>query len=183
MEEEDVRKRSELASTDLPITDDSEQSCDLLPANGRLLGVDFGTVRIGLAMCDESQNWVTPLDTYSRRNERLDGAHFANLSKAESLVGIVVGLPIHCDGKESQKSHEVRKFCHWLRGVTNLPIAHYDERFTTAEARRLLGERTLSAKAKKQKLDGVAAYLILSHYLESNRNSPSPAGGLDDAPE
>ncbi|GAB5405078.1 MAG: Holliday junction resolvase RuvX [Aureliella sp.] len=168
---------------DSPNNEQSVAGSDPLPAVGRLLGIDFGTVRIGLALCDESQSWVTPLETYTRRNERLDAKHFVSIVSSESLVGIVVGLPIHCDGKESQKSQEVRTFCDWLLSATGLPIAHYDERFTTAEARRLLGERSLSAKAKKQKLDGVAAYLILSHYLDSNRNSPAPAAGLDDAPE
>lgn len=153
-----------------------------LPDEGRLLGVDFGTVRIGLALCDESQRWVTPLDTYNRRNLRSDAAHFASLVKQDGVAGIVVGLPIHCDGKESQKSKEVRQFCVWLSEATGVPVTQFDERFTTAEARRLLDERPMSAKKKKKKLDGVAAHLILSHFLDSARHCDHEPSGLDDQP-
>lgn len=155
---------------------------DIMPEQGRLLGVDFGTVRIGLALCDESQRWVTPLDTYNRRNLRLDAAHFASLVTNEGVAGIVVGLPIHCDGKESQKSKEVRQFCIWLSDATSVPVTQFDERFTTAEARRLLDERPMSAKKKKKKLDGVAAHLILSHFLDSTRKFGQQSAGLDDQP-
>ncbi|MEM8736481.1 MAG: RuvX/YqgF family protein, partial [Planctomycetota bacterium] len=81
-----------------------------LPEVGRLFGIDFGTVRIGLATCDPSQTWVTPFETYNRRNERLDEKYFCELVNQEEIVGWVIGLPIHCDGKESQKSAEVRAF-------------------------------------------------------------------------
>lgn len=158
------------------------QSESKLPNSGRLLGVDFGTVRVGLAICDPTQTWVTPLDTYTRRTERLDRQHFVKLAQEERLAGIVLGLPIHCDGKESQKSAEAREFGNWLTKVTECPVGYFDERFTTAEARRLLGETQLSAKKKKERLDGVAAHLILSHYLESSRNS-TLSTGLDDQSE
>lgn len=150
-----------------------------LPEQGRLGGIDFGTVRIGVAVSDPSQTWVTPLETYARRGERLDEKYFAQLVRDESLVGFVVGLPIHCDGQESQKSKEVRDFVLWLEVATELPIQLFDERFTTAEARRLLNETTLSPKKRKSKLDGLAAHLILTHFLDSQRQNVGKFRGLD----
>lgn len=149
------------------MTLDPSQPAEQLPSEGRLGGVDFGTVRIGLATCDPSQHWVTPYDTYQRRSEKLDAQYFEQLAKAEHLVGWVVGLPIHCDGKESQKSAEAREFATWLSRVTKLPYLFYDERFSTREARRLLQGSGMSSTRKKQKLDRLAAHVILSHYIDS----------------
>ena len=153
---------------------------DALDATGRLAGLDYGTVRIGIASCDPSQTWVTPLDTYQRRNEKLDREFFVDLAEREDLVGWVVGLPIHCDGKESQKSAEVRQFSCWLAEVTSLPYLFVDERFTTAEARRLLSETKLSPEKKKKQLDRIAAHLILSHFLSDRSRSASQNGALED---
>lgn len=157
-----------------------------LPVTGRLGGVDFGTVRIGLATCDPSRQWVTPYETYQRRNERLDAKYFCEMSREESLVGWVIGLPIHCDGKESQKSAEVRAFANWLTQTTSLPHVLYDERFTSREARRLLQGSEMSSKKKKMRIDRIAAHLILTHYLDSRSNwegisqSQSNSRALDD---
>lgn len=151
-----------------------------LPAQGRLAGIDFGTVRIGIATCDPSQRWVAPLEQYVRRTERLDGDYFRSLARQENLVGWIVGLPIHCDGQESQKSAEARKFAEWLYQVTQLPVAMFDERFTSAEARRLLETATMSGQKKKQRLDQLAAYLILTHYLESCSNLAPRNDALED---
>ena len=160
-------------------TSNSQVSAEI-PASGRLVGIDFGTVRVGLALCDPSQTWVTPLATYVRRSERLDGDYMAQLASQEQLAGWVVGLPIHCSGEESQKSAEARQFAGWLGGRTGLPVALFDERFTTAEARQLLDETALSAKKRKQRLDGMAAHLILSHYLGARDSRANDLPALDD---
>lgn len=151
-----------------------------LPTVGRLAGIDYGTVRVGLATCDPSQRWVTPLETYNRRNDRLDAAYFAELAKREAICGWVLGLPIHCDGKESQKSVEVRRFAEWLESVSDLPFALFDERFTTAEARHMLRDSELSSAKKKKQLDRLAAHLILSGFVESRRISVSQNEALED---
>ncbi len=149
--------------------DDSPPPPTPFPRTGRLAGIDFGTVRMGIAMCDPSQTWVTPYNIYTRRSQKLDSQYFESLVQQEQLAGWVLGLPIHCDGQESQKSGEVRQFAAWLSKLTGLSVALYDERFTTAEARRLLQETTLSAAKNKKRLDGLAAHLILSHFLDSRR--------------
>lgn len=143
---------------------------DELPESGRLLGIDYGTVRIGLAVCDPSQRWVTPLDTYHRRSERLDEQALEQLIIREQVVGMVLGLPIHSDGRESQKSREVRDFQLWLARLTDIPCLFQDERFTTAEAQRLLKEAGLNHLQRKKRVDRLAAHLILEHFLESRRS-------------
>jgi putative Holliday junction resolvase len=151
-----------------------------LPEVGRLLGVDYGTVRMGLAMCDESQRWVTPLDTYARSNERLDEQFLSELMSREQIRGIVLGLPIHSDGQESQKSREVRDFQLWLTRFTDLPCTFQDERFTTAEAQRLLKAAGLKHSQRKKQVDRLAAHLILEHYLESRRNRSGQLAPIED---
>lgn len=138
-----------------------------VPREGRLGGIDYGTVRIGIATCDPSQTWATPYDTYACRSPALDDAYFRDLVASQNLVGWVIGLPIHCDGQESQKSKEVRKFAERLANATSLPCCFYDERFSTREARRLLQDSGLGHQKKKSRLDRLAAHLILSHFLDS----------------
>lgn len=151
-----------------------------IPKQGRLAGIDYGSVRIGISTCDPSQQWVTPLATYTRRNDRLDEIYFSQLAEKEQLLGWIVGLPIHCDGQESQKSTEARRFASWLKNLSSLPVELFDERFTTAEARRLLNQTNISPQKKKKRLDGLSAHLILSHYLESRRNGSSHCEAIDD---
>jgi putative holliday junction resolvase len=153
---------------------------EALPEVGRLLGVDYGTVRIGLAMCDESQRWVTPLDTYHRSHERLDEKFLSDLIVREQIRGIVLGLPIHSDGQESQKSREVRDFQLWLARFTEVPCTFQDERFTTAEAQRLLKEAGLNHLQRKKRVDRLAAHLILDHFLESRRNRSQHLAPIED---
>lgn len=144
---------------------------DPWPTVGRLASVDYGTVRIGIAICDPSRTWTSPLETYTRRNELLDRKYFQTLTLREAIVGWILGLPIHCDGNESQKSLEVRDFAESLSCFTHLPVRFFDERFTSIQANRLLAEAELTRKKKKQRIDRVAAHLILEAFLESERNS------------
>ncbi len=150
------------------------------PNTGRLAAVDYGTVRIGVAICDPSRTWAGPLDTYTRKTEPLDRAYFQKVAEQESIVGWIVGLPIHCDGRESQKSREARDFAEWLETYTDVPVRFFDERFTSRLADRMLAEAELTRKKKKQRIDRVAAQLILEAYLESVRHgSLGNQGGLD----
>ena len=142
---------------------------DPLPETGRLAGVDYGTVRIGIAMTDPDRILASPWDTYVRRSPSLDEQYFVRLASEERLVGWVIGWPIHLDGNESGKSREVTTFAHRLRETTGLPVALQDERFSTAFAREVLGEAQLTRKKTKARIDRVAAQILLSAYLESHR--------------
>lgn len=139
------------------------------PASGRLAGIDYGTVRIGIATCDPSRTWTSPFETYTRRSTELDSKYFAKLAKDNSIVGWIIGLPIHCDGNESMKSKEARQFAKWLSEETDLPVRFVDERFTTALANRMLRDAELTHKKRKKQVDKVAALLILESYLESSK--------------
>jgi putative Holliday junction resolvase len=151
---------------------------DSLPIEGRLAGIDFGTRRVGIAVCDASQQLASPLDVYQRRNEPEDAAFFQQLVSDQTLVGMVVGLPVHVSGEESQKSQQARRFGNWLSQLTGLPVAYHDERYSTAQAEEVLGAASLTSKQRKKRIDKVAAQFILSAYLESSRSTGDP-GSLD----
>jgi putative holliday junction resolvase len=140
------------------------------PETGRLAGIDYGTVRIGVAVCDPSRTWTSPLETYTRRNETLDRTYFEKLTSNNQILGWIVGLPIHCDGRESQKSAEAREFATWLNHITDRPVRLFDERYTTALANRMLRDADLSHKKRKKQVDKIAAHFILEAYLESSKH-------------
>jgi putative holliday junction resolvase len=149
------------------------------PATGRLAGIDYGHVRIGVALSDPGRTIASPHANYTRRGQAGDAQFFQALVADENVVGFVVGLPLHTDGQESAKSREVRQFAAWLAEVTGRPVCFYDERFTTREAGYLLEEAQLTKKRRKQRLDKVAAQLLLAAFLESDRRGEPPAA-LDD---
>jgi putative Holliday junction resolvase len=132
-----------------------------------LLGVDFGTVRVGLAITDEMRIIASPLTTYERRSERDDAEFFRQLVEREEVGALVVGLPVHMSGDEGGKAAEARKFGSWLASVTGLPVAYWDERFTTVEAEAHLRSAGLSSKGRQARRDRVAAQILLQAYLES----------------
>jgi putative holliday junction resolvase len=138
-----------------------------LPCPGRILGVDFGTVRIGLAVSDVDQKISSPLEVYHRQPSARMASYFRDLLAAERAVGFVVGLPIHTSGQASEKSRQATDFAIWLHDTTRVPVVLYDERFTTALARELLGQSNLSGKKRKERLDKIAAHVLLGAYLEA----------------
>lgn len=152
---------------------------DSLPRSGRLAGIDYGTVRIGIAITDPSQSLASPLEILTRRDKFQDERYFRRLAEQERLAGFVVGLPVHTSGKESQKSFESREFAKWLGEVTGLPVCLYDERYSTAHAEALLQDAGLTSKRRKERRDMLAAQILLAAYLESGRNA-EPPGGLED---
>ncbi len=147
--------------------------------SGRVAGIDYGTVRIGIAMADLSVGLAGPYENYTRRNERLDARYFCHLAEEENLQRWVVGLPVHLDGGESQKSLEARNFGQWLGQTTHLPVDFFDERFTTHEAQEQLLAAGLSKKQRKSRLDQLAAQIMLSAYLEAGATSADQPGGLE----
>jgi putative Holliday junction resolvase len=145
---------------------------------GRLAGIDYGTVRIGIAVTDARRTLASPCENYSRRGPEGDARYFQSFVTQERIVGFVVGLPVHLDGRESQKSEEARQFGRWLGETTGLPVAYFDERFTTAEADQFLGAAKLTKKQRQARRDKLAAQIMLAAYLESS--SPDEPRGLDD---
>lgn len=155
------------------MTSPADSPNDSLPAAGRLLGVDYGAVRIGLAVCDAERRIASPLATVQRENQQRDGNAFLQIVRSENIVGIVVGLPIHLSGDESPKSLAARRFANWLRTLTGLPVTLFDERFSTVIADELIGSQ-LTSKQRRERIDKIAAQVILSSYIESTRDPSSP---------
>lgn len=142
-----------------------------LPTEGKLAGIDYGTVRIGVAICDPGQSFASPYENYNRSSEQIDAQYFTSMVKEESIVGLVVGLPLHLSGDESEKSIEARAFGAWLGEITGLPVVFHDERFTSSAAEDALLAANLTKKRRKARLDMLAAQMILRGFLDSRAQS------------
>jgi putative holliday junction resolvase len=136
------------------------------PAAGRVAGIDYGHVRIGIAISNPERTIVSPLENYTRRGLEQDAQRFRRLTAEESVVLFVVGLPIHLDGGESAKSQEARQFGKWLGEVTGVRVEFFDERFTSHEAEQLLLAADMTRKRRKNRMDMLAAQIMLSAYME-----------------
>jgi putative Holliday junction resolvase len=147
--------------------------------HGRLLGVDFGTVRIGLALSDAERRIASPLDTYTRRDREADARYFREVIEREEIGQLVVGLPVHLSGHEGTKAAEARAFGRWLAQATGLPIVFWDERFSTVEAESALWEAGLTHKRRKARRDRVAAQILLQAYLDAGCPEEQPPAPLE----
>ncbi|MBI2824946.1 MAG: Holliday junction resolvase RuvX [Planctomycetia bacterium] len=149
------------------------------PSPGRVAGIDFGTVRLGIALSDARRSIASPFANYTRRSPPVDAEHFRRLVADEGIALFVVGLPVHLDGRESAKSRAARRFGQWLHEATGVTVEFFDERFTTAEAEQALAVGEFTKKKRKARLDMLAAQILLTAYLESGGATDAPAG-LDD---
>ncbi|MBR4976253.1 MAG: Holliday junction resolvase RuvX [Thermoguttaceae bacterium] len=150
------------------------------PEKGKIAGIDFGTVRIGIATCDAERLIAFPYAIYRRRDEKKDIEYFQQFAKEERIVHFVLGLPLHCNGDLSDKAREAIAFGAQLTEATGLTIDFLDERFTSAEAENYLRTANLNAKKRKERLDMVAAQIILSTYLERGCVGTTEFLALDD---
>jgi putative holliday junction resolvase len=144
---------------------------DDLPAAGRLLAVDLGEVRIGIALSDPGQVVASPAETLEvPRNQ--DGPAVDALVGAierHEAVGVVVGQPKRLDGREGAAARRARWFADRLHQRTGLPVALWDERFTTIEAERVMLGQDASRAERRAGIDRVAAAVLLQAVLEARR--------------
>lgn len=152
-------------------------------SQGPLLGVDFGTVRVGLAVSDPDRKIAFPLATYTRRGPDLDATFLRALVAEQAAAGLVVGLPVHLDGREGVKAAEARAYGRWLEKSTGLPVVYFDERFTTTQAEAALWQAGLTHQRRKERRDRVAAQMLLQAYLDAGCPTNPTALPLDDAKE
>jgi len=131
----------------------------------RVLAVDYGSRRIGLAIGDTNLKIATPIETLEHRGDILE--RVVNIVKERHVSLILVGLPLTPSGKEGQRAKEVRGFVEALRNLLpeDIDIIFWDERYTTEEALRLVHGLKISKKKKLK--DSLSAYIILTEYLES----------------
>lgn len=136
----------------------------------KILAVDLGRARTGLAVCDESELLASPAGVISEYNmERL--AKTIAAQAAEKGVGtIVVGLPRNMDGSEGDSAKNARAFAEALRALVSVPVEMRDERGTTITAHGYLNETDTRGKKRKAVVDAVAATIILQDYLDYRRN-------------
>ncbi len=144
---------------------------DSLSRQGALLGLDYGSKRVGIAICNREQTIALPLATYIRRSEDEGGRYLAALVAEYQVVGIVVGLPMHMSGEEGEQAQKARRFGQWAINAIGLPVCFWDERLTTVTAERYLQQTELSRKKRKARIDQVAAQVMLQSYLE--RHAPN----------
>ena len=143
--------------------------------NGRVIGLDYGSRTVGVAVTDALGLTVQPLETITRKEEnklRRTLARAEEIIKELGVTEIVVGLPLHLDGEESESSAKARAFGEMLSRRTGLPVYYQDERLTTVEADEILTETGVPKKDRKTYIDAVAASLILEDFL-SRRASES----------
>ena len=142
-----------------------------LPLEGRLLGIDFGTVRLGFSVCGPEQDYASPLENYTRRSLELDLRHLKQLIQDYRIVGLVVGLPVHMSGEEGGGARAVRDFAAWIGRHCPLPIAFADERYSSSFADDLMAGLELTKKKRTARRDKLAAQMILQGYLD-HRDAP-----------
>jgi putative Holliday junction resolvase len=151
---------------------DSDQKDSLsreLPV-GRVLGLDVGSRRIGVAVSDALGITAQGLETLQRRNKRYDFDHLQRVIQEYDVREIVVGLPLRMSGAEGIQSDKMQVFAEDLRKRFRLPVHLWDERLTSSEANRLLRETDLSIEKRGKAVDRMAAMLILQGWME-NRTS------------
>lgn len=153
----------------------SEPAPSTVPAEGRLLGLDYGTRRIGVAVCDDRQIIASPLENYTRHNDDALAQFLNRLVSEYRIVGIVVGLPVHMSGDEGGKAAEARSFGDWVSRVTARPVAFWDERFTSSLADDQLRAAGVSAGRRKELRDKLAAQMMLQSFIDSSDRTRAPA--------
>jgi len=142
----------------------------MIPTHGRILALDWGEVRIGLALSDETQTLASPLETLvRRRGKRFPMPRLLELVAERQPVGIVVGLPLTGEGDEGPSAIESRTLAQSVAARTALPLELWDERLTTARALRAVREQGGSIRGRKQDVDALAAAVLLQHFLDTRK--------------
>jgi putative Holliday junction resolvase len=132
---------------------------------GRVLGIDHGDVRIGIAMSDETAFLASPLTTVQNSKSAAD--EIAALAAEHGVEKIVIGLPRNMDGSYGPATEKVRAFAEVLKTKTSVPIFEWDERLSTVSAHNALREAGLDGKKRKGVVDKVAAQIILQNFLDA----------------
>jgi putative Holliday junction resolvase len=142
----------------------------MLPTSGRLLAVDWGEVRIGLALSDDSQVLATPLDTLvRRRGKRFPMPPFLALLQEHAPVGVLMGLPLTPEGREESSAAAARELADSIVRRTGLPLELWDERMSTARALSAIREQGGSSRGRRAEVDALAAAVLLQHFLDARR--------------
>lgn len=146
-----------------------------LVPGGRLFGLDIGSRTIGIAVSNSALKVASPLTVLPRVKFAADMAKLKGLIAERSVGGLVLGLPIGLDGREGPRSQSVRQFAANLLAVIDLPLAFWDERFSTLGAERPMKEAEMSHRRRGELIDKLAAAYILQGALDRIAASDPPA--------
>lgn len=142
------------------------EAAPLLPPRGTLLGLDLGEKTIGVATCDPDRKLATGVETVARKKFTADAARLLSLAGERNAVGFVLGLPVNMDGSEGPRAQATRAFARNFAKLTELPIALWDERLSTAAVERDLIAADVSREKRAAVIDQHAAAFILQGALD-----------------
>jgi len=150
----------------MPLIEPNEMTIKIVP-QARLIGLDLGTKTIGLAVSDSAFTVASPLQTIRRTKFTADANQLLEIITEKNVGGIVLGLPRNMDGTEGPRAQSTRAFAQNMIGKTDLPIAFWDERLTTAEAERvLINQADMTRKRRGEVIDKMAAAIILQNFMD-----------------
>ncbi len=136
----------------------------------RILGIDYGEARTGLAVCDENEMIATVIGTVHERDKEKLADKIAAVCHQEHIEKLVLGLPKNMDGTEGFRAEHTRLFAQKLQALLpDLPMEFYDERLSTVAASRFMMEANTKGKKKKNAIDALSAQIILQDYIDRNR--------------
>ena len=137
------------------------------PTTGRVLALDLGERRIGLAVSDPLRLTAQGLATLERTNLRQDLERLAQLAAQWEVSLVLMGNPLHLSGQEGRQSEKARAFAGRLGARTGLPVKLWDERLTTVQASRVLKESAVSSRKRARSVDRLSAVILLQSFLDS----------------
>lgn len=134
----------------------------------RVMALDYGDVRIGIALSDVTRFLASGYENYTRKGLEEDCRHIVDIVVQNNVKIIVLGLPLNMDGSEGDRVEKTREFADVLGTFTDAKIEYLDERLTSVSAEKILISADVSRKKRKQVLDKLSATIILQDYLDSN---------------
>ena len=143
----------------------------------RILALDPGSKRIGVALSDELRWTAQPLETFEHKSLAADVAHIKELVTRHEVSEIVIGMPVHMNGRVGPAAQSAQQFLEAVQEAVGIPVTAWDERLTTKAAEQMLIEADVSRKKRKGAVDRVAAALLLKSYLEHLSSLQAAADG------
>jgi putative Holliday junction resolvase len=144
----------------------------------RIMGLDYGSRRIGVAICDELGLTAQGAATINRKNRHADLDAIADLVRHYDIERIIIGYPIRLDGSEGIQCEKVNRFCRRLEARLSLPVIRQDETLSTKEAEEILCQTGMRPKKRKEIVDRVAASIILQGYLDALSRQEKAEGAI-----
>ena len=137
----------------------------------KIMAVDYGDARTGLAVCDRTETLSSPVGVIEEKSMAKVAEKIIHASREFEVNMVVLGLPVNMDGTEGKRAEKTRKLGGILENLLDVPLEYWDERNTTKSAEGLLGEAGAYGKKRKALVDAVAATIILDSYLAHRRNT------------